>query len=289
MRSNIGTKSKSHPNNHTVGVPMPTPGGPTASNHQVSLRHDGHAGQPFRVANQRARSGAPTASSRAADAAQAFSYANMPQALADELRNRAERIRRGLACHTTKVIEIGTELRDAKARLPHGAFLAWAEHEIGISARAAQLYMRASAWIMNRDEKFSRLPISTIYLLAARTTPEEVADEFARKVAMDAPVTYAGVRERIEAVRQVKRQAVEATGRAEDERRLSSKRVQEDEEGSVNSLAMEAAKLVICSMCPEDLGRLQRLLLQPSVYSRLGCLGRQVLERLKSVPIPAPQ
>jgi Protein of unknown function (DUF3102) len=288
MRSD--TSNRSDPNHHKAGVPIPTLSGTVTPDHRVSLRHDGHTGQPFQVANQKPRSDAPTTSSRAADDAQTFSYASMPQALADELRTRAERIRRGLACDTMKVIEIGNELRHAKARLPHGAFLAWAEHEIGISARAAQLYMSASAWIKNRDEKFSRLPISIIYLLAARTTPAEIADEFARKVAMDAPVTYAGIRERIEAVRQAKRQAVAAAGRAEDEGRLSSKRVPgSEEEGSGKSLAMEAAKLVTRSLCPEDLGRLQRLLLQPSVYSRLGCLGRQVLEMMKSIPIPAPQ
>jgi Protein of unknown function (DUF3102) len=288
MRSDTGNRN--HPNNHKADVPIPTLSRTAAPDHRLSLRHDGHTGQPFRVANQKPRSGAPTTSPCAADNAQAFSYAGLPQALADELRTRAERIRRGLACDTMKVIEIGDELRRAKARLPHGAFLAWAEHEIGISARAAQLYMSASAWITNRDEKFSRLPISIIYLLAARTTPAEIADEFARKVAMDAPVTYAGIRARIEAVRQAKRQAVAAAERAEDERRLLGIRAPGvEEEGSANSLAMEAAKLVTRSMSPEDLGRLQRLLLQPSVYSRLGCLGRQVLETMKTIPIPAPQ
>jgi Protein of unknown function (DUF3102) len=284
MRSNTGNRS--HPHDDTTAVPMPTPAAP---DHQVSLRHNGHAGRPFRVANQGPRSGAPTSSSRAADEAQAFSYANMPQALADELRTRAERIRRGLACHTTQVIEIGNELRHAKARLPHGTFLAWAEHEIGISARAAQLYMRASVWIMNRDEKFSRLPISTIYLLAARTTPGEVADEFARKVAMDAPVTYAGVRQRIEEVRQARGKVVAAAGAAEDDRGLSSKRLLAAEESSVNSLVIEAVKIVTRSLRPEDFGRLQRLLLLPTVYRSLGSLGRQLLETLESVTIPSPQ
>jgi hypothetical protein len=174
-------------------------------------------------------------------------------------------------------------------RLPHWTFLAWAEHEIGISARAAQLYMRASAWVINRDEKVSRLPISAIYLLAARTTPGEVADELTRKVAMDAPVTYVGIRQRIEAVRQAKRKAVAASGAAEGNRGLSSKRVPAAEENSVDSPIMDAVKLIARSMCSEDLGRLQRLLLQPSVHGRLGCLGRQLLETIRSTPIPGPQ
>jgi hypothetical protein len=208
----------------------------------------------------------------------------MPQALADELRSQAERIRRGLASHTAKIIEIGNELRHAKTRLPHGSFLAWAEHEIGISARAAQLYMRASAWIMNRDERFSRLPISTIYLLAARTTPGHVADEFARQVAMDAPVTYVGIRQRIKAVRQARGKAVTAEEAAQGDWGLSSKRVPTTEESSVDFAVMEAVKLIARCMCAEDVGRLQRLLLQPGIYGRLGCLGRQLLETLKSTP-----
>jgi hypothetical protein len=284
MRS--GTDDRSHSNNDTAGVPTPTPDGPVAAGRRLGLRYDRHAGS--RAVNHRPSSRAPTCS-RAAGEAQAFSYENMPQALADELRSRAERIRRELACHTMKVIEIGDELRHAKARLPHGAFLAWAADEIGISARAAQLYMTASAWIMDRDERFSRLPISTIYLLAARSTPREVADEFARKVTMDAPVTYASIRQRIEAVRRGGREAVAAARAAEGDLRLLGKRVPAAEESSVDSPVMEAVRLVARSMCSEDLDRLQRLLLQSDAHGRLGCLGRQLLDKLIGTPNPSPQ
>jgi hypothetical protein len=278
MRSD--TDDRRHPSSHTASLAMPTPGGSDAADCRLSLRRNRHAGSG--VANRSPRSGAPTASFRAAGEAQAFSYANMPQALADELRSQAERIRRGLACHTAKIIEIGNELRHAKGRLPHGSFLAWAEQEIGISARAAQLYMRASAWIMNRDEKFSRLPISTIYLLAARTTPGHVADEFSRQIAMDAPVTYVGIRQRIKAVRQAAAKGV--TEGAPQGDRGSSRCVPETEESLVDSSVMEAVELIARCVCAEDLDRLQRLLQRANVYGRLGFLGRQLLETLKSTP-----
>ena len=134
-----------------------------------------------------------------------FEYSQIGADLARELKVRAERIRGGLARHTIEIIRVGSELRAAKQKLPHGMFLAWVESEIGLSRRAAQLYMRAFEWVANKDERFARLPVSIIYLLAAQTTPHEIVNDFVRRVEMGHSVTYSTLRERIESERRTRR------------------------------------------------------------------------------------
>ena len=108
-----------------------------------------------------------------------FDYLVLPPDTAEQLRKQAARIRGNI---TVSVIEIGRELLKAKELLDHGQFIAWVESEVGIMARSAQRYIGA-AELCNKNDTVSLLPPTTIYLLAAKSTPKEVVNEVIAKAA----------------------------------------------------------------------------------------------------------
>jgi hypothetical protein len=75
------------------------------------------------------------------------------------------------------IIEIGRELHAVKQRLEHGQFLKWIVEACELAPRHAQLMMRAAQWAEGRDEIVSHLEPTTLYLLAARSTPKIVRQE----------------------------------------------------------------------------------------------------------------
>jgi hypothetical protein len=72
------------------------------------------------------------------------------------------------------ILEIGRELQAVKQRLEHGQFLNWVQAACMLSARSAQLMMKAAARAEGKDEIVAHLEPTAIYLLAAPSTPETV-------------------------------------------------------------------------------------------------------------------
>jgi hypothetical protein len=68
---------------------------------------------------------------------------------------------------------IGGELRSVKEMLPHGRYTEWLGVEFGLSERMAQHFVNVRERLGPKSEKFSVLPPSTLYLLAAPSTPDE--------------------------------------------------------------------------------------------------------------------
>ena len=106
----------------------------------------------------------------------------MPPDLAAELETVAGRVRGRLRNMTANVIEIGRELGAVKKRLKHGQFLDWVETACGLSRRMAQLMMKAALWAEGKSETVTHLEPTTVYLLAAPSTPETVVDTILSRV-----------------------------------------------------------------------------------------------------------
>jgi len=123
-----------------------------------------------------------------------FDYSSVDTSVATFLRGQADRIRR--QCATT-VVQVGNALIQAKRYLSHGSFLIWVECEVGITARTAQLYMRAALWVSNKGKTVSNFPPSLIYLLSAPTTPPDFADQIVERAAAGTPFTLATVKEEL--------------------------------------------------------------------------------------------
>ncbi|RIK37553.1 MAG: hypothetical protein DCC57_21550 [Chloroflexi bacterium] len=102
-----------------------------------------------------------------------YDYSRLPapqRRLAEEAaRTIKPRLRRAAA----DIFVIGAALNGVKAQLEHGQFGDWLAVEFGLSRRMAQHFMNVATRLQAKSEKFSHLPPSTLYLLAAPTTPDE--------------------------------------------------------------------------------------------------------------------
>jgi len=91
-----------------------------------------------------------------------------------EAVRRSARIIKPLLKRTAEdIFLIGGELRAVKDMLPHGSYTEWLEVEFGLSERMAQHFVNVRERLGPKSEKFSVLPPSTLYLLAAPSTPDQ--------------------------------------------------------------------------------------------------------------------
>lgn len=106
-----------------------------------------------------------------------FSYDAIAPDVAADLRAVAGRIRERGRRATADMIEIGRDLMKVKAQLEHGAFLAWLHAEFAMSERSARYYMAAAQWAEGKTATVADLPVETVRLLSAKSTPPEIADK----------------------------------------------------------------------------------------------------------------
>ena len=96
--------------------------------------------------------------------------------LSDDQRSLAERAARTIKPRLRRAAEdifvIGAALNEVRATLDHGQFGEWLAAVFGLSQRMAQHFMNVAARLQDKSEKFSLLPPSSLYLLAAPSTPE---------------------------------------------------------------------------------------------------------------------
>ncbi|MCH9053459.1 MAG: hypothetical protein IIA72_20775 [Proteobacteria bacterium] len=157
----------------------------------------------------------------------------------------AERIRERIRRTTTDIIATGHDLLGVKSKLDHGAFHSWIETEFGINARTAQNYMRAATWAEGKSELVSHLPPSTVYLLAAPSTPEEFTTEVLSNIESGCPVDHHQVRARIKMARVEQRiRDREISRRRERRRRRSPARLKREEADHRRRQAEKEAQMI---------------------------------------------
>jgi hypothetical protein len=103
------------------------------------------------------------------------------QAAALDIRSRLKRT-------VEDVIAIGKQLIAVKELLPHGQFGEWLDQEFKMSDRSARNFMYAAEQFGGKTEIISVLDVTTVYLLAAPSTPETARAEVERLLIQgDAP------------------------------------------------------------------------------------------------------
>lgn len=118
-------------------------------------------------------------------------YRSLPAETIAELAERAARIQTALQ---RSLVEIGYELTQAKKLLTHGQFTDWVESETGLTIRTAQLIMRAYE-LCRRNENFSLLSKSALYLLGADGVAEAAISVVRERIAAGNVPRYVEVRE----------------------------------------------------------------------------------------------
>ena len=125
----------------------------------------------------------------------------------DDLARITERIRVRIQRTTADIIETGRDLIQVKNGLGHGRFSKWIETEFGMTGRTAQNYMRAAEWAEGKNEIVSRLPPASIYLLAAKTTPEIIKTKVITDLEAGKPIEMRDIKVRIKMMRTEQRLA----------------------------------------------------------------------------------
>jgi hypothetical protein len=151
----------------------------------------------------------------------AFDYGVLGPDLSERLRQQAARIRRRIANTTAAFIEVGRDLLAVKQSLEHGQFAAWLKAECGIEERTARNYMSAAAFAEGKTEMISVLPPTTLYLLAAKSTPAEIVNEVMPTVEAGAPMPAEVIREKIAQAKFDKLSAERKAREAERQAKLS--------------------------------------------------------------------
>jgi hypothetical protein len=150
-----------------------------------------------------ALSTAPRAQTSAATIA-GFDYAALPPADAEDLRNRAGRLRCLFKKHTEDILVIGRDLIAVKERLAHGHFESWIERELRVGIRAAQNYTAVAKFAEGKSEQIALLPPSTLRILAAKSAPPEIIEQVIARAGAGDIVPDDAVREMIRTERTAK-------------------------------------------------------------------------------------
>jgi len=94
------------------------------------------------------------------------------------------------------IVEIGRRLIEAKQHLGHGLWLPWLEREFQWTEQTARNFMQAYRWsVKNPNFGDLRIGISSIYLLAAPSTPAEVQNEIVKRAEGGEVIKLADVKE----------------------------------------------------------------------------------------------
>lgn len=138
-----------------------------------------------------------------------YDYDQLPQTIRDAVRRSAITIKPRLKRAAEDIFVIGQELQAVKDRLPHGSYTDWLDVEFGLSERMAQRFVSVSERLGGKSDKLSVLPPSTLYLLAAPSTPDQAIQTVERKLDAGERIRVAMVRQAIEEAKRQTRLASE--------------------------------------------------------------------------------
>jgi hypothetical protein len=106
-----------------------------------------------------------------------FDYDSLPKKGIPFIKQTTREVHLLLECSTGDIIAIGQKLIDMKARLGHGHWRAWLQTHWPLDVSLANRWMN----VARKCEQLPHLkiPRSTLYLLAADSTPDTLREEFA--------------------------------------------------------------------------------------------------------------
>jgi hypothetical protein len=116
-----------------------------------------------------------------------------------DLAEIADRIRARIKRTTADAIATGKDLLVAQQRLGSGDVLDWVERELGMTRRWAQLQMMVAKTFGEIGEIISSVPPTTIYKLAAPSTPEFIKGDVIADLRAERTVDHRAVEQRIKA------------------------------------------------------------------------------------------
>ena len=127
-----------------------------------------------------------------------YDYSCLPAEMRSQAMLAQGTVVEGLSSAVRRVVEAGKALSWAKAELPHGEYLPWVQQACGLKPRYAQQLIQAAEW--SNTQHVAHLEgiadTTTLFLLSADTTTDEVREWFMERAAAGDVPTRAEVAER---------------------------------------------------------------------------------------------
>jgi Protein of unknown function (DUF3102) len=159
----------------------------------------------------------------------AFAYDELDATVAAALKQQAMKIRDQIKVTCSAIIETGRDLIAVKQQLGHGRFAAWVEAECGFSDRTARRYMRAAEFAADKSDTVSVLNPTTLYMLAANSTPTAVVADVIRRVEAGETVTDENLRKMINGAKDEHSRGAQVQKRHRRWRKLSDRTLRRHE------------------------------------------------------------
>jgi hypothetical protein len=126
-----------------------------------------------------------------------YDYEQLPEAHREQIKRSALTIKPRLKRAAEDIFVIGRELSAIKENFPHGEYGRWLDIEFGLSDRMAQRFVNVYARLGIKSDKLSDLPPSTLYMLSAKSTPDEAIQEIEKQIEAQGRLSVAYVEQAI--------------------------------------------------------------------------------------------
>ena len=128
-----------------------------------------------------------------------YDYMRLPEELRDQAMLAQGTVLTKLNGAVERVIDAGNTLRWAKETLPHGEYLPWVQQACGLKPQHATKLIKAAEWVSNvalAQRLDGVADTTTLFLLSADTTAEDVRQWFLERCAAGDPPSRKEVQER---------------------------------------------------------------------------------------------
>ena len=136
----------------------------------------------------------------------AFDYSALAPNLAEEMRDRADRIHN---IRRASVLDVGREFIAAKEVVEHGFFRDWVKIACQMNIRSAERAMQAAA-LVEKNDNLSYLPPDGLLTLASRSAPQAVVHEIIEEISAGERPSAVWIKRRITDAIKAEKRAGEA-------------------------------------------------------------------------------
>lgn len=119
-----------------------------------------------------------------------FEYSILEAETLKVVQQRTNEIKTLMRRNSQDIIDIGQKLIEVKQRLGHGSFRTWLKFEFNWSVSAATKFMQVAEQFKCVNFTHLNITASTLYLIAAPSTPKEVREEVLKRASNGENIGY---------------------------------------------------------------------------------------------------
>jgi hypothetical protein len=144
-----------------------------------------------------------------------FEYGVLDTSMRSIIQQRASEIKMLMRRNTQDIIDIGQKLIEVKKHLGHGNFQNWLKFEFNWSISTATKFMQVAEQFKGVNFKHLNITASTLYMIAAPSTPKEVRVEVLERASNGENISYTEAKKIVSQYKETKKEAVKPSSKLE--------------------------------------------------------------------------